>query len=92
MDGASLTWLFIGTWLKKNKKLTSGYLGADMKDKDFCGFNFFVLKFLACSFLCILEDRYFISLSLLMMCLRFYFLVSGQSTEIALPNAVHSTH
>lgn len=52
-----------------------------MKDKDFRGSNFFILKFLACSFLCILE---------LMMCLRFYFLVSGQSTETALANAVHS--
>lgn len=77
--------------LKKHKKQSWGYLGANMKDKYFCGSNFFIFIFLACDFLCILEDWYFISLNLLMMCLRFYFLVSGQSTEIALPDAVHST-
>lgn len=62
-----------------------------MKDKDFWGSNFFIFKFLACGFLSILEDWYFPSLNLLMICLRFCFLVSGQSIEIALPNAVHST-
>lgn len=68
-----------------------GYLSEDIQDKDLRGSNFFILKFLACSFLCSLEDWYFISLNLLIMCLRFYFLVSSQSTEIALLNAIHST-
>lgn len=39
-----------------------------------------------------LEDWHFISLNLLTVCLRFVFLVSGQSTETGLPNAVSSTH